>query len=283
MLLVQLTLLLGWNLDQVPFIRPRRGLALVNGRPATPKWVETPWDQQEDAKFRKIDARIRSLGSEPSTLRTELEEAYQRWLKDSQNPERLYEVSRMFAHCKWYDSVNMNSSVLAYKWSNVIIGWLLLRDDPRSALFAKEGYRALAGGQYSVKWGDLFRRLSKRFPADRDVLYAGVAEARQEREVMDWNTLKNHSDPTKGEQFENILFAYAGALRKTSNWRPWDDIVVSDIWLARFERTRRKADVERALKQFDLGYPHAPTPQFDPKTLRSHRNSLRRLIELVKK
>lgn len=283
MLLVQLTVVLGIHLDQVPFTRPPRGLTVVNGRPATPKWVGTQWNQREDAKFGKIDAYVQSLGSEPSTLRAELEATYQKWLKDSQKPELLYAVSRLFARCKWYDSVHMQSTVLAYKWSNVTQGWLLLRDEPRSALFAKEGYRALAGGEYSVKWGDLFRRLSKRFPADRDVFYAGVAEARQERGVMDWNTLKNHSDPTKGEQFENMLFAYAEALRKTSTWRPWDDIVVSDIWLARFERTRRRADVERALKLFDLGYPHAPIPQFDPKALRSHRKSLVRLMELVKK
>ncbi len=215
-------------------------------------WVTTDWISKSDVPFEAITREYASYavfrGFDMSGLwKSRVTSAYRAWFEDCQNPEKLFKLTLCFGIMKEQDNEAARSETFQSMWTNVRHGWHIFRGNPRSRLFVRQGYRALAGDQDRHLFGDIAVKLLKVNPNDRVAFAAGVAELWDERPQWDPKLKKTVQLPQKGEKFENMLIEAGNRVRKTEQWRPWDEGFFAQLYAARGVRTRKVSDLDIAV------------------------------------
>lgn len=267
------------------FVRPTIYWDEQNDRAKTqPAWLRLDWTAKADEAFKAIEKEVgpyREFSGYDSkgVWAKKVLAAYNEWIKDSQDPVKLYRVSTYFGVLNGVDNATSWKPEFTERWSDVQWGWMTLKGGPPSRLFVRQGYRCSASNGFRTKYGNLCNKLLEHDPLDRTILLAGIAELDAER--MSWNKAKKrmYQLPGKGLEFEAFLLQASERIRKSKFWRPWDDQHISTIYAVRAFRTRKKSDLRRAIDILEKAIKVTPAAHFDVKRMEDHVKFLTSMLQ----
>jgi len=271
------------------FARPPIHWDELNDRAKTqPAWLRLDWTAKADEPFQPIHEevlpfRVFNGFDTKGVWAKKTMAAYNEWIKDPQDPVKLYRVSAYFGVLNGVDNATPGKTEFTERWSDVQWGWMTLKSGPPSRLFVRQGYRCSAGNGFRTQYGDLCKKLLASDPLDRSVLLAGIAELGAER--MQWSKAKNrmYQLPGKGLEFEEFLLKASDRIRKSSLWRPWDEAHISDIYAVRAWRTRKNSDLRKAIDILEKSIKVTPAAHFDVKRMKNHVGFLTRMLQYMQK
>lgn len=216
-----------------------------------PLWVSVAWQPDVDSFFLSIQretAYDRSLQQDSDTRgewRTRALVAYKEWLRDHQNPERLFRAASLMLAAGFLDTKFTEAKDYVKMEADVNYGFSVLRPEnvPPSYTFVRVAYIVNAGDSHYHYFKDVAERLLKRDPLDRGVLIAMVREYQQ-----------RGKDP----RFEKLMFDGLFSISKTERWKHWDD-----VWIARAMRHcgiyyKSKSYFDKALLYMDKAIAKTP-------------------------
>lgn len=224
--------------DQNPFRMPRIPIADGGRWDANPRWVGVPWKASEDAPFRAIRQETAKATEDPLTRdkngvwARKATRAYEDWYGDHQDPVKLYRASSYLSAAQWLDHDFNSSQEFARMSETLNLGWSALEKPPHSYEFVRRGYLVNCSDLHFHKFGDLQFRLLDRDPADRSVIIAMAREYTWRKPV---------------DKFEQRLFRSLEAIRKTPQWRPWDDYFYALALRAYGQKHQKRSSYDSAL------------------------------------
>ncbi len=244
-----------------------------------PKWVVDRWERMADKPFESVEAEVRryrvfSGFASDESWEQKARSAYEAWRLDCQSTAKLYRACAYWAVAIELDQSFQKAKDFKDKKWDLIYGWDVIKLPPRSYLFVRMGYRWCGGDGHRHDFGDISTRLLARNPLDRNVVRAAVNELWDEASM-------GVPKPDKGELFERFILDKLKALEKTELWRPWDYYLFASVYRTRAFRTKRRSDLDEAVKYNDLAQKKSPK-EFVGYDFQRTRDQLKREYRLMR-